>query len=163
MSPNGVIELVKEKGAKIADLRFLFLEGIGFDGASIRSFQTIDQSDRLLLPDAAAVQMDPFTAVPTMVQICNVKDPVTGQHYGRDRRDVAQNAEAHVKGLGIADAIYIDSDAGFWTSGRKGFPERPDLGYRARYKQGYSPVPPADQFNSHLWARKEGRRAGRSA
>jgi len=29
----------------------LFEEGIGFDGSSIRGYQTIDESDMLLMPD----------------------------------------------------------------------------------------------------------------
>jgi glutamine synthetase len=41
---------------------------------------------------------------------------------------------------------YIDSEAGFWNSGKPGTPERPNLGYKPRYKQGYFPVPPMDKF-----------------
>ena len=191
MTPKKVIELAKEKGAKIVDLRFidlpglwqhfsipagdlteaLFAEGIGFDGSSIRGFQTIDESDMLLFPDPATAVMDPFTAHPTLVLICDVKDPITGANYTRDPRYVAKKAEEYVKKTGLADTIYIgpelefffldqvrfdqsynygfyyiDSEAGFWNSGREGTPERPNLGYKPRYKQGYFPVPPMDQF-----------------
>src|SRR3989454_642244 len=191
MTPKDVIKLAKEKDAKIVDLRFidvpglwqhfsipvaelseeLFEEGIGFDGSSIRGFQTIDESDMLLFPDPATAVMDPYTAVPTLVLICNVKDPITGDSYSRDPRYVAQKAEAYVKKIGLADTIYIgpelefffldqirfdqgcnfgyyyiDSDAGFWNSGKEGTPDRPNLGYKPRYKQGYFPVPPMDKF-----------------
>jgi len=191
MTPKDVIKLAQEKGAKIVDLRFidvpglwqhfsipvaelseeLFEEGIGFDGSSIRGFQTIDESDMLLFPDPATAVMDPYTAVPTLVLICNVKDPITGDSYSRDPRYVAQKAEAYVKKIGLADTIYIgpelefffldqvrfdqsynfgyyyiDSDAGFWNSGKEGTPDRPNLGYKPRYKQGYFPVPPMDKF-----------------
>jgi len=191
MTPKNVIALAKESNAKIVDLRFidlpglwqhfsipvselneeLFEEGIGFDGSSIRGFQTIDESDMLLFPDPATAVMDPFTAVPTLVLICNVKDPVTGESYTRDPRYIAQKVESYVKKAGIADTIYIgpeleffffdsirfdqnyhsgfyyiDSEAGFWNSGREGTPERPNLGYKPRYKQGYFPVSPMDQF-----------------
>jgi len=104
MTPKDVLKLAKEKGAKIVDLRFIdlpglwqhfsipmselkediFEEGLGFDGSSIRGFQTIDESDMLLIPDPSTAQMDPFTAVPTLDLICNVKDPVTGKPYTRD-------------------------------------------------------------------------------
>ena len=125
----------------------------------------------LLIPDPTRPLMDPFTAVPTLVLICNVKDPVTGKAYTRDPRYIAQKAEAYVKKTGIADTIYIgpeleffffdsirfdqsynsgyyfiDSEAGAWNSGKEGTPERPNLGYKPRYKQGYFPVPPMDQF-----------------
>jgi len=191
MTPKDVIKLAQEKDAKIVDLRFidvpglwqhfsipvaelseeLFEEGIGFDGSSIRGFQTIDESDMLLFPDPATAVMDPYTAVPTLVLICNVKDPITGDSYSRDPRYVAQKAEAYVKKIGLADTIYIgpelefffldqvrfdqsynfgyyyiDSDAGFWNSGKEGTPDRPNLGYKPRYKQGYFPVPPMDKF-----------------
>ena len=59
----------------------LFSEGIGFDRSSIRRFQTIDESDMLLMPDPTTAQMDPFSAVPTIVLACNVKDPVTMEAY----------------------------------------------------------------------------------
>jgi len=191
MTPKDVFKLAQEKDAKIVDLRFidvpglwqhfsipvgelseeLFEEGIGFDGSSIRGFQTIDESDMLLFPDPATAVMDPYTAVPTLVLICNVKDPITGDSYSRDPRYVAQKAEAYVKKIGLADTIYIgpelefffldqvrfdqsynfgyyyiDSDAGFWNSGKEGTPDRPNLGYKPRYKQGYFPVPPMDKF-----------------
>jgi len=191
MTPKDVIKLAEEKGAKIVDLRFvdlpgqwqhfsipvndleesLFAEGIGFDGSSIRGFQAIDESDMLLFPDPTTAVMDPFTAHPTMVLICDVKDPVTGENYTRDPRYVAKKAEAYVKKIGLADTVYIgpelefffldqirfdqsynygfyylDSEAGFWNSGREGTPDRPNLGHKPRYKQGYFPVPPTDQF-----------------
>lgn len=191
MSSKDAIKLAKERGARIVDLRFidlpglwqhfsipatelseeLFEEGIGFDGSSIRGFQTIDESDMLLFPDPSTATMDPFTAVPTMVLICDVKDPVTGGNYSRDPRYVAKKAEEYVKKIGIADTIYIgpelefffldqvrfdqgsnfgyyylDSEAGFWNSGREGTPERPNLGHKPRFKQGYFPVPPMDHF-----------------
>jgi len=191
MTPKDAIKMAKEKGTKIVDLRFidvpglwqhfsipvgelteeLFEEGIGFDGSSIRGFQTIDESDMLLVLDPSTAAMDPFTAVPTLVLICNVKDPVTGKAYSRDPRYVAQKAEAYVKKAGVADTVYIgpeleffffdeirfdqtyncgyyyiDSEAGFWNSGKEGTPGRPNLGYKPRYKQGYFPVPPMDKF-----------------
>src|SRR5437899_2063994 len=191
MTAKDVLKLAKEKGAKIVDLRFIdlpglwqhfsipvselnediFEEGLGFDGSSIRGFQTIDESDMLLIPDPSTAAMDPFTAVPTLVLICNVKDPVTGKWYTRDPRYVAQKAEAHLKKTGLADTVYIgpeleffffdsirfdqtyncgyyfiDSEAGFWNSGKEGTPEQPNLGYKPRYKQGYFPVPPMDKF-----------------
>src|SRR5262245_50858026 len=134
MTPKDVIKLAKDKGAKIVDLRFidvpglwqhfsipvaelteeLFAEGIGFDGSSIRGYQTIDESDMLLMPDPTTAQMDPFTAVPTIVLICNVKDPVTMEAYTRDPRYVAQKAEAYVKKSGVGDTIYIGPELEFF-------------------------------------------------
>jgi len=122
----------------------------------------------LLIPDPNAVFLDPFTEVPTLNMICNVKDPITGQPYSRDPRYVAQKAEKYLETTGIGDTIffgpepeffifddirfdqstnygfyYIDSKAGEWNSGKE---EGPNLGYKPRYKEGYFPVPPMDHF-----------------
>src|SRR5262245_56839027 len=97
MTSKDVLKLAKEKGARIVDLRFIdlpglwqhfsipvseltediFEDGLGFDGSSIRGFQTIDESDMLLIPDPNYAVMDPFTEVPTLVLNCRVKVPET--------------------------------------------------------------------------------------
>jgi glutamine synthetase len=38
---------------------------------------------------------------------------------------------------------YLDSNEGFWNSGRE---EKPNLGYKPRYKEGYFPVQPMDSL-----------------
>jgi glutamine synthetase len=188
MTPAEVMSLIKEHKVQAVDVRFVdlpglwqhftvsvkefsadaFEEGLGFDGSSIRGFQEIQESDMLLVPDPATAFLDPFTAAPTLVLICDVKDPVTGEWYTRDPRRIAKKAEAYLKSSGIADTAYfgpeaefyifddvrfaqghnhgyyhIDSVEGFWNSGRE---EKPNLGYKPRYKEGYFPVPPMDQF-----------------
>jgi glutamine synthetase len=145
-----------------------FENGIGFDGSSIRGFQQIQESDMLLIPDSTSAFVDPFTTAPTVNIICNVKDPVTLQPYSRDPRFIAQKGEKYLKSTGIGDTFYIgpepeffilddirfdqtsnsgyyflDSSEGFWNSGRD---EKPNLGYKPRYKQGYFPVPPMDSL-----------------
>jgi glutamine synthetase len=188
MNVKEVLELSKKNKVEIVDLKFcdlpglwqhfsistnelnsdLFEGGIGFDGSSIRGFQTIDESDMLLVPDPNSALIDPFTSHPTLSLICNVRDPLTGQPYSRDPRYVAQKAEMHLKSTGIADTsywgpeiefyildnvrfdqsynygfYYIDSEEGFWNSGNG---EGPNLGYKPRYKEGYFPVPPMDHL-----------------
>ena len=188
MKPREVLEFAKKNKVEIVDLKFtdlpglwqhfsistsefneeLFESGIGFDGSSIRGFQSIDESDMLLFPDPASAFLDPFAQLPTLSLICDVKDPITGQSYSRDPRFVAQKAEKYLKSTGIADIsywgpelefyildnvrfdqsynygyYYIDSEEGFWNSGNA---EKPNLGYKPRYKEGYFPVPPMDHL-----------------
>jgi glutamine synthetase len=188
MKPADVMGLIKDQGVQIVDLRFVdlpgmwqhfsisarefsadaFEEGMGFDGSSIRGFQEIQESDMLLVPDPATAFLDPFTEVPTLVMICNVKDPVTGESYTRDPRYIAMKAENYLKATKIADTAYlgpeaeffifddvrfsqgydhgfyyVDAKEGFWNSGKD---EKPNLGYKPRYKEGYFPVPPTDQL-----------------
>ena len=188
MKPKDVLAFAKENKIEIIDLKFidlpglwqhfsittselsedLFENGIGFDGSSIRGFQSIKESDMLLFPDPNTVMLDPFTELPTLSLICNVRDPLTGDAYSRDPRYVAQKAEKYLQSTGIADTSYwgpeiefyifdnirfdqtynhgfyfIDSEEGAWNTGSA---ERPNLGYKPRYKEGYFPVAPMDQL-----------------
>ncbi|MHB8513404.1 MAG: type I glutamate--ammonia ligase [Actinomycetota bacterium] len=143
-----------------------FNDGFGFDGSSIRGFQAIQESDMLLIPDPSTAVMDPFLEHPTIMMYCFITDPITGESYTRDPRYIAKKAEDHLKGSGIADVSYwgpecefyifdearfdqnqhsgyyfLDSSEGAWGSGKEG-----SRGYRPRYKEGYFPVPPMDQY-----------------
>jgi glutamine synthetase len=187
MSPKEVLEFAKKNDAKQIDLRFsdipglwhhvsypiaqltddCFEEGFGFDGSSIRAWAAISESDMLLIPDPATAFMDPFAEAATLAMICDIKDPITHQHYERDPRWIARKAELYLKNSGVADTAYfgaeaeffifdnirfdqdqhsgfyfIDAEEGRWNSGR----ERDNLGYRPRYKEGYFPVPPTDHY-----------------
>jgi glutamine synthetase len=147
----------------------LFTEGVGFDGSSIRGYQQIQESDMLLVADPDSAVFDPVLEVPTLSMICNVLDPVTRERYSRDPRHIAQKAEEHLKKSGIADIsywgpeaefyifddvrydqsarcgyYYIDSNEAIWNSGRE--EKAGNLGYKVRHKEGYFPVPPADQL-----------------
>jgi glutamine synthetase len=148
-----------------------FEEGFGFDGSSIRGWQQIHLSDMLIVPDATTAFIDPFRKESTLVLICDVRDPVTGLEYPRDPRMVAKRAESFLRQSGIADTCFmgpeaeffvfdeirydagtnfayyhIDSDEGRWNTGRPSTPEKPNLGYRPRVKEGYFPVPPTDSL-----------------
>jgi glutamine synthetase len=192
MSPKDVVKMIKETGVQIVDLKFndlpglwqhfsmpvselsdmddltgsIFVEGVGFDGSSIRGFQKIQESDMILIPDPATAVVDPICEIPTMSLICDIYDPITKKPYSRDPRYVAKKAEKYLKDSGIAEQSYwgpemeffifndirfdqtenagyyfIDSNEGEWNSGRD---EQPNLGYKPRYKEGYFPVPPHD-------------------
>jgi glutamine synthetase len=149
----------------------LFEQGIGFDGSSIRGFQAINESDMLLIPDPDTALLDPFTEHVTLSLVCNILDPITREAYGRDPRYIAQKAEKHLKSTGLADTSYwgpeieffifdsirfgqsanegfyhIDSEEGAWNTGKEGPNGSGNLGYKIRYKEGYFPVPPMDQY-----------------
>jgi glutamine synthetase len=185
---DDVMAAIKEQHVQIVDVRFtdlpgvwqhfslpavafdpdFFEEGIGFDGSSIRGFQSIEESDMLVVPDATTAFLDPFTEAATLVLICSVRDPITGQSYTRDARNIAQKAENYLKGSGIAEDSYwgpeaeffvfddirygqgsnygfyqIDSVEGSWNTGEE---EEPNLGHKPRPKEGYFPVPPTDSL-----------------
>jgi len=183
-----VLDTIKERGIEFVDVKFtdfpgtwqhftmpaanfnekIFQEGIGFDGSSLRGWKSINESDMIVLPDPEAAFVDPFYKHPTLSIICNIKDPITGEPYGKDPRFVAQKAEQYLKKTGIADTAYfgpeaeffilddvryeqsehsafyyIDSSEGYWNVGKE---EKPNLGYKARFKEGYFPVPPTDSL-----------------
>src|ERR1700678_1353104 len=187
MNPLEVLEFAKSKEVHQVDLRFTdlpglqqhvsypisqltkdsFEEGFGIDGSSIRGWAAINESDMLLIPDASTAFVDPFGEVRTLVMTSDVIDPITRQHYERDPRWIARNAESYLKNTGLADTAYfgaeaeffifdnvrfdqnqhsgyyfIDAEEGRWNSGREG----QNLGYRPRYKEGYFPLPPTDHY-----------------
>jgi glutamine synthetase len=183
-----VYKLIKDNDIKIVDLKFndlpglwqhfsisvneldenIWKEGIGFDGSSIRGFQKIQESDMIMMLDAATAIIDPVCEVPTLSIICDIYDPITKKAYSRDPRYIAKKAEQYVKDMKIADTIYfgpeaeffifndvrfdqtensgyyfIDSQEGDWNTGKD---EKPNLGYKVRFKEGYFPVPPHDSL-----------------
>jgi len=148
----------------------IWVDGIGFDGSSIRGFQMIQESDMILIPDPSTARIDPVMKIPTLSVICDIKDPLSKQPYTRDPRYVARKAEEYVKSSNITDAdtaffgpeleffvfddirfdqtensgyYYVDSVEGEWNTGRE---ENPNLGYKPRFKEGYFPVPPHDSL-----------------
>jgi glutamine synthetase len=184
-----VFQMIKDHDVKILDLRFMdfpglwqhfsariemleedsFEDGFGFDGSSIRGWQSIDESDMLVIPDASTAFIDPFMEASTLVMICDIADPITRSRYSRDPRNVAHKAENYLTSTGIADTCYIGPEAEFFVfddirfdqtpnagyyfvdsvEGRwnTGSPENPNLGYKPRYKEGYFPVPPIDSLH----------------
>ncbi len=188
MTPQDAIALAQEKNAEVVDLKFMdfigtwqhfsiplseyeeeiFEDGLGFDGSSIRGWQSIDSSDMLVIPDAATAVLDPFCQTPTLSLICNIVDPITKEDYSRDPRNIARKAEAYLKSSGVGDVAYfgpepeffilddvrfdqnahegyyhVNSVEGSWNSGQE---EGPNLGYKPRHKEGYFPVSPLDSY-----------------
>ena len=146
----------------------IWVEGIGFDGSSIRGFQKIQESDMILIPDPSTARVDPACSIPTLSITCDIFDPLTKQPYSRDPRYISHKAEEYLRSTGIADTsywgpeleffifddirfgqnencgyYYVDSVEGEWNSGRE---ENPNLGYKPRFKEGYFPVPPHDSL-----------------
>ncbi|RBY82543.1 type I glutamate--ammonia ligase [Geodermatophilus sp. TF02-6] len=192
-SPDEVAAYISDNDVEFVDVRFCdlpgvmqhftipastfgedtFSDGLGFDGSSIRGFQTINESDMLLLPDANSAYLDPFRARKTLNMNFFIHDPITREAYSRDPRNVAKKAEAYLSASGIADTAYfgpeaefyifdsirhstginegyyhIDSVEGSWNSGAlTGANGGPNLGYKTRAKGGYFPVEPFDHFS----------------
>ncbi|HTP16378.1 MAG TPA: type I glutamate--ammonia ligase, partial [Streptosporangiaceae bacterium] len=188
-SGDEVLAFIEAEGVQFVDVRFcdlpgtvqhftvpvesfnagIFADGLMFDGSSIRGFQQIHESDMLLLPDPTTAALDPFRTHKTLNLTFFVHDPLTGEPYSRDPRNIARKAEDYLRGSGIGDTAYfgpeaefyifdsarfetspnagyyyIDSIEGAWNTGR----DEPggNLAYKPRYKGGYFPVPPTDHF-----------------
>ena len=188
MTPKEVLAMCRENDVTAVDLRFtdfpglsqhttipvthlteeMFEDGLGFDGSSIRGWQSINESDMLIVPQPDTAFVDPFSELPTLVLICNIFDPLTREEYSRDPRSVARKAANYLKSTGIADTAcfgpeaeffvfddvrfdqnshsgfyHLDSIEGEWNRGRD---EGPNRGYKIRHKKGYFPVPPTDHM-----------------
>ena len=189
MTPKDIFEFAKKHDAKMVDLKFTdllgtwqhctfpvetwdddtFVDGVGFDGSSIRGWQGIHISDMLAVPEAATVQVDPFFAKPTVSVIANIVDPVTMEAYSRDPRYIARKGIKYMQDTGVADKCLIgpepeffifdeirfeqtqnmgfyqiDSVEAAWNTNRI---EEPNLGYKPSYKGGYFPVSPTDTYH----------------
>ena len=188
-TPAEVIAYVEQRGIKIVDLKFMdliglwqhfqipakmlqeetFEDGLYFDGSSIRAWQSIDMSDMVAIPDPSSAKVDPFFSEPTLSLICDIHDPITGEQYSRDPRNVANKALRYLASSGIADTAYFAAEAEFflfdsvtydsqpggahyfiesqeapWSSGE----ESGNMGYRVRPKEGYFPVGPTDSMQN---------------
>ncbi len=148
-TPATVLELARQAGVQVVDVRFIdlpgtwqhftvplgeleestFSEGLGFDGSSIRGFQAINESDMLLIPDPESATVDPVLRVPTLFLICNVVDPITREPYTRDPRHIAQKAEAYLRRTGIADVAYFGPEAEFYVFNSLRFDQNSHSGY----------------------------------
>ena len=182
-----VLEMLTEHSVEYVDLRFTdprgkwqhtaqhvstieedtFRDGIMFDGSSIAGWKAIHESDMNLMPDPASACIDPFYAETTMVLVCDVLEPLTGEAYNRDPRGIAKRAEGLVKSWGIGDTAYFGPEAEFFifddvkysaepykcgfkldsiefpTSSDRDY-EGGNLGHHIGFKKGYFPVPPQD-------------------
>ncbi|QDT80470.1 Glutamine synthetase [Gimesia maris] len=188
MTPKDFFAFAEKNGAKMVDLKFTdifgtwqhcsypistwdegtFEDGVGFDGSSIRGWQTIDSSDMLAVPDPASVKLDPFFKSPTVSVLADIVDPITKEDYNKDPRNVAKKGLAYLQQTGIADSCFIgpepeffifddvrylsnqrgamyeiDSSEAAWNTGRS---EEGNLGHKVGYKGGYFPVAPTDTY-----------------
>ncbi len=80
----------------------IWVDGIGFDGSSIRGFQKIQESDMILIPDPKTAVIDPCCEVPTLSIICDIYDPITRKPYSRDPRYIARKAVEYLNKSGFA-------------------------------------------------------------
>ncbi|RLT31339.1 MAG: type I glutamate--ammonia ligase, partial [Chloroflexi bacterium] len=149
LDAKGVLQLIKDKNILIVDTRFtdlfggwqhyslpasrlteeMMIEGLGFDGSSIKGFQAIHESDMLMIPDPSTAFIDPYLKIPTLVLICDVIDPLERKPYSRDPRNVAKKAEAYLKTTGIADTAYFGPEAEFFLFSDVRFNQTPNSGY----------------------------------
>jgi glutamine synthetase len=184
---SDVLKIIKDKEIEWVDLRFTdpkgkwqhlsmvagvvgedeLTDGFMFDGSSIEGWKAINESDMILKPDLDAVWVDPFSATPMLILVCDIVEPSTGDLYSRDPRSTAKRAEAYLKTLGIGDTVYVGPEAEFFmfdnvqfdstynesyfkiddielptNSGREY--EAGNLAHRPRAKGGYFPVAPVD-------------------
>ncbi len=182
-----ILKQIKEQEIEWVDLRFTdpkgkwqhltmcagvvgedeLTDGFMFDGSSIEGWKAINESDMILKPDLDATYLDPFSATPMMILICDIVEPSTGELYDRDPRSTAKRAESYVKSLGIGDTIYVGPEAEFFLFDDVRFEngyntsyykiddielptntgtkyEGGNLGHRPRAKGGYFPVAPVD-------------------
>jgi glutamine synthetase len=132
---NDILKQIKDNDIKFVDLRFtdpkgklqhvtmdiglvdeeMFVDGVMFDGSSIAGWKAINESDMVLMPDPTTAHIDPFFAQSTLVILCDILEPISGEAYSRDPRTTAKKAEAYMKSLGIGDTVYVGPEAEFFV------------------------------------------------
>ena len=145
-------------------------DGAMFDGSSLKGFQAIHESDMKLVADPTTAYLDPFREAKTLNVVFSIVDPITGEPYGRDPRQVATKATEYLIETGVADKCYVGAEAEFFIFDEIRFNTEPDetfykikssegswqigkeeeggnLGNKLAVKGGYFPVPPADQMS----------------
>ncbi|MCS4484318.1 type I glutamate--ammonia ligase [Gleimia sp. 6138-11-ORH1] len=152
-----------------SELEAVLDNGIMFDGSSIKGFTQIHESDMKLVADIGSAYLDPFRPIPTLNMNFSIVDPFTDAPFERDPRQVAQKAENYLRSTGIADTCYvgaeaefftfkevryqslphhtvfeIDSEEGYWNSGRASDDSFQNVGHTVAQKGGYFPVAPLD-------------------
>ncbi len=187
MSVENVLALIQENEVKFVDLRFtdtkgkeqhisipahqidadFFEEGKMFDGSSVAGWKGINESDMVMMPDAASAVLDPFTEDATLNIRCDILEPSTMQGYDRDPRSIAKRAEDFMRATGVADTVLIGPEPEFflfddvkfatdmsgsffkiddveaaWNTGSDF--EGGNKGHRPGVKGGYFPVAPVD-------------------
>lgn len=186
ISLRKVFSFIKSGGVDFVDLRFCDLRGVwqhmtipghafnqkeiekgyGFDGSSIRGFQSIYESDMLLKPDIDTLFLDPFFEKTASV-ICDIYDPDTKGRFEKDPRWIAKKAEHYVIKSGVGDISYWGPELEFFVFEKIEYVLTPHLskisiidpefgeasietndGYPIAAKAGYFPVPPQDKFQT---------------
>lgn len=183
-----VLAFLQETDVKFVDIRFTDLPGVQqhfnvpaqsvdedfftngqlFDGSSIVGFQSIHESDLQLIPDISTIYIDPYRSQRTLVVVCDIFNPRSGEIYNRDPRQVAKRAEAFLSSTGIADTAFFAAEAEFylfddvryqntpqsafysvdsveahWNTSRE--EDGGNLGYKTPIRGGYFPVSPTDK------------------
>ncbi|MGM0623483.1 MAG: type I glutamate--ammonia ligase [Campylobacterota bacterium] len=143
--------------------------GMPFDGSSVDAWQPINKSDMILKPDVETAFLDPFTADPTIIVICDVYDIYKNEMYEKCPRSIAKKALKHLDEIGLGDVAYfgpeneffifddvkfrddtnsayfrVDSEEGEWSSDTNY--EFGNMGHRPGTKGGYFPVAPTDSM-----------------
>ena len=184
---SSIMEMIKENDIRFVDLRFTdprgkwqhltqaivtvdeesLKEGFMFDGSSIAGWKAINESDMCLMPDLTTATIDPFFAQATLVLVCDVLEPTTGNPYNRDPRSTAKAAIEYMSNQGIGDTAFFGPEAEFFVFDDVKFDVQMNRGYyevdssegpyntardyeegnpghRPGIKGGYFPVPPVD-------------------
>jgi len=143
--------------------------GMPFDGSSVDAWQPINKSDMILKPDVETAFLDPFTADPTIIVICDVFDIYKNEMYEKCPRSIAKKAMKYLEKTGIGDTAYfgpeneffifddvrfrddtnssyffVNTEEGEWSSDKKF--EYGNMGHRPGTKGGYFPVQPTDSM-----------------
>lgn len=88
------------------ELENAFLDGMGFDGSSIKGFSAVQDSDILAFPEASTFQVLPWRPESNAVarMFCSIRTP-DGKPFESDPRHILQTVMQKAKGMGYLPNI----------------------------------------------------------
>jgi len=148
----------------------MLTDGVPFDGSSVDAWQPINKSDMILMPEVETAFLDPFTADPTIIVICDVYDIYKNELYEKCPRSIAKKTLTYLSETGLGDVAYfgpeneffvfddvqikddincsyykVESEEGEWSDDAS-YPDGFNTGHRPRTKGGYFPCQPTDSM-----------------
>ena len=133
LDPEAIFQRIEQEAIQSVDFRFTDLrgrwqhigfaaaglhqvaleEGVMFDGSAIPGWRDVSQSDMMLVPDLSTAVLDPFSAQPSLILICDVAEPGLGLGYERCPRSVAKRATTHLAAGGEAEQAMVACEMAF--------------------------------------------------
>jgi glutamine synthetase len=133
MTPREVLALCREKGVRAVDLRLtsvagrwlpitlpvqrldeeLLEQGLAADASVVGAPSDVAHPGVMVMPQTETAVVDP-SSVATLMLMCNLAEPITGEDFAWDSRGVLARAANYLEGSGVADQAVVSLGLEFY-------------------------------------------------